>query len=118
MRRSDREQSGEKGTSRRSDVHQMFSMKAHGRRFLLPKCFDLVAEPRLLLLLIILATLVTTLLVFDFQAQMTLTMFSAILAKSTTTSASSVDADGVTTTDDTSASNLQLKDHQRCLICM
>ena len=74
-------------------------MKARGDRFQLPKCFNLVAEPRLLLLLITVATLMTMLLVFDFQPQMTLTMFSAILAKSTTTSAGSVDADGASTTE-------------------
>jgi len=74
-------------------------MKARGDRFQLPKYFNLVAEPRLLLLLITVATLMTMLLVFDFQPQMTLTMFSAILAKSTTTSAGSVDADGASTTE-------------------
>ena len=103
MRRSDRDSSGSRAVKRGQAADQMFNMKAHGRRFLLPKYFDLVAEPRLLLLLLVLASLVATLLAFDFQPQMTLTMFSAILAKSTTMNASAFGLDGVATTDDTAA---------------
>lgn len=115
MRRSDRDSSGDVMQKRGRAADQRFLMKARGDRFQLPKYFNLVAEPRLLLLLITVATLMTMLLVFDFQPQMTLTMFSAILAKST-----KVQLMRMVLQQPRAAqpSNLQLMIRQRCLICM
>ena len=85
---------------------QRFLMKAPGDRFQLPKCFYLVAEPRLLLLLFILAWLSAT---DDFdhvqwhlQLWVQVQLMWMVLQQQTTMQ----------------PSNLQLTGHQRCLICM
>ena len=44
MRRFDRDSSGNRAVKRGQAADQMFDMKAHGRRFLLPKYFDCVLD--------------------------------------------------------------------------